>query len=412
MNATHSHSDRKRKRIAVWQPFFQGGGAEAVALWILGALHKKYDVTLYTLSDVDLTRLNKMYLTELSPQDITVKAQLSEAQGRWAYRLIANNLVVHMASIYWTIQRFKRESAQYDVVMSAFNGVDLGRPGIQYLHWAKVVENNSDKAEPWLKALMKWVDFSYENLCQSRSVANSQYTAERVRKTYGIEADVLFPPVVTEVPAVPWQNKENAFLCSGRIVKPKQTHRAITILKAVRKRGFDVQLHITGGGGGVYSSSYLRQVKAMARENADWVHLHQGLSYADYLQLISKCRYGLHYKPEPFGISVAEMLKADMIPFVRNFGGQMEIVGPEQQDILFADQADAIKKISHVLGDSDLQTNLLQALAPRKALFSTERFIDEIQSLVDRYVQDADGLSSNAAGTDALPADASPLPTA
>ncbi|MEL6136627.1 MAG: glycosyltransferase, partial [Cyanobacteria bacterium J06628_6] len=143
----------------------------------------------------------------------------------------------------------------------------------------------------------------------------------------------------------PWADKENLFLCSGRIVKPKQTHRVISMLQAVREKGFDVKLHITGGGGGIYADSYMRQIETLARQNSDWVYLHRNLSYKDYLELVSRCRYGVHYKPEPFGISVAEMLKADMIPFVRTFGGQMEIVGSEQKSILFADEQDGVEKL-------------------------------------------------------------------
>ncbi|MEL7502351.1 MAG: glycosyltransferase family 4 protein [Cyanobacteria bacterium J06554_6] len=379
-----------RKSVAVWQPYFFGGGAEAVALWILEALRHQYDVTLYTLSEVDLSHLNEMYLTQLSEKDITVRAHLPRPLGKWAYRLMANNKIVRMAFVYWTIRGFKKVAAEYDLVFSAFNGLDMGRPGMQYLHWVHVVEDSYQNAKPWLKAMMQWADFSHERLCQNLSVANSQYTAQRVHQQYGIEADVVFPPVVTEIDVVPWADKENLFLCSGRIVKPKQTHRVISMLKAVREKGFNVKLHITGGGGGIYADSYMRQVETLARQNSDWVYLHRNLSYKDYLELVSRCRYGVHYKPEPFGISVAEMLKADMIPFVRTFGGQMEIVGSEQKSILFADEQDGVEKIVQVLSSPGLQAEILRSLAPKKALFSTEQFISNIQTAVGTYFESTD----------------------
>ena len=40
-------------KIAVYYPAFLGGGAETVALWMLEALKEKYELTLFTVSDVD-----------------------------------------------------------------------------------------------------------------------------------------------------------------------------------------------------------------------------------------------------------------------------------------------------------------------------------------------------------------------
>ena len=189
----------------------------------------------------------------------------------------------------------------------------MGDIGIQYLHWEHVVEKFPHKAKSWEKGLMKWADFSHDRLRQNRSIANSKHTADRIKSTYGIESTVIFPPVTTSIDALPWSEKEDAFLCSGRIVEPKQTHRIINILKVVREKGFDVKLYITGGGGGVYNQKYLRRVRNLAKENKDWVYLYEDLPYEDYLDFLARCRYGIHYKYEPFGISVAEIPKGSYL---------------------------------------------------------------------------------------------------
>ena len=376
-----------KKSVAVWQPYFRGGGAEAVSLWILQALSQKYNLTLYTLSEVDFFKLDAMYNTKLAEENIKVIANLPKKLESFGYLLMAASKPFRSAFMYWTIKRFKQDASQYDAVFSAFNAIDMGRPGIQYLHWIRVVENNTPNAKPWLKKLMQWVDFSYERLEKNYSVANSSYTADNAKKCYGIESNVVFPPVTTTIDSLPWPKKKNAFLCSGRIVAAKQTHRVISILKKVRDRGFDIQLHITGGGAGngMYPEKYLKEVKTLVEENPEWIYLHQDLPYQEYLKILSECRYGIHYKPEPFGISVAEMLKAGMIPFVRPKGGQMEIVGAENPEILFDDEADAVEKISHVLSEPDLQVRLLSSLEQRKDLFSTETFMKEIQAVVDHH---------------------------
>jgi glycosyltransferase involved in cell wall biosynthesis len=377
---------RSKQKILVWQPYFMGGGAEAVALWILEALRKDYDVTLITLSDISFPWLDSMYFTHLSKTNIKLETQLKKWMRLPAYFLISQNKIARMFFIYWSIRFLKRRSSHYDIVFSAFNALDMGVAGIQYLHWVNVLENRQKKKTVWQKAFVKWANFSYDKLGQNFSVANSKYTAQEVKKVYGLEAGVVYPPVTTTIQALPWQDKENAFLCSGRITRAKQTHRAISILKAVRSKGFDIKLYITGGGGGVYTQKYLREIRKLAQENSDWVSLYQNLPYKDYLQVLARCRYGIHYKPEPFGISIAEMLKADMIPFVRSKGGQVEIVGSENRDLLFENEAVGVEKIVRVLGDQDLQKEILNTLKQRQSLFSTQHFVEEIQSTVKQYL--------------------------
>jgi glycosyltransferase involved in cell wall biosynthesis len=377
---------QNKKSIAVWQPYFRGGGAEAVALWILEALQDEYSLTLYTLTNVDFSWLNKMYGTHLSSEQINVKTCLPELLTDIAYSAMSMNEIFKMAIVYLTIHKFKQDSLNYDVAFSAFNALDMGSSGIQYLHWVNVVEKLPEKAPFWYQLLMKWVDFSYNRLTQNLSIANSRFTADKVKEVYNIDAEVIFPPVVSEIDALPWHEKEDAFLCSGRLVKAKSPHRAIEILQAVREQGFDVKLHITGGGGGVYEKSYQDDLRKLVEQNSDWVFLHQNLPYADYLKIVSRCRYGLHVKPEPFGISVAEMLKAGMIPFVRSTGGQVEIVGAENSDLLFRKNKDAVSKIIRVLSDDTLRSNLSEILSQRKFLFSTEHFTKEIRGVVRDFI--------------------------
>ena len=370
------------KTIAVWQPYFLGGGAEAVALWVMVALAHDYDVTLCTLTGVDLAHLNALYGTDLSRDRLRVRPLLSPGLTRLVHGLIANLPWVRLAFIHWSIRRFKAISAQYDLAISTYNAVDLGQRGLQYIHWVNVVEQPWAKAGPVMKLMLKLSRFSEPNLKANASLTNSFCTAEVVQQTYGIDAQVVYPPVTTAITPVPWPEKETAFLCSGRVVVAKQTHRVIEILAAVRQRGFDVKLHITGGGGGTYGWGYERKVRQLAAANADWVTFHRDLPYADYLNVLARCRYGIHHKPEPFGISVAEMVNAGIIPFVYNRGGQIEIVNAANTDLIFHNAQDAVEKIVAVLENPHRQPALLAALVQQKSLFSTERFTQEIAAAV------------------------------
>ena len=374
-----------RKRIALYYPNFSGGGAEAVALWILEALKDRHDLLLFSALPVNLRKLDTMYGTSLADSNVEVRSLCPEALVPLADFAIANlgSGRARMLSIHWTLRFLKAARSDYDLAISGYNAVDLGDPGIQYIHYTGVVDNVVEK---W-KLYGKISDFDCDRMCRNVSLANSEFVAGLVEEKYKVPARVVYPPVVVDAMEIPWQERGDEFICSGRLVKTKQPHKAIQILSLVRKRGHDVKLHITGGGGSSYAWRYTRTLHKMVRENADWVTLHKGLSYKDYVKVLSRCRYGIHHKPEPFGISIAEMVKVGLIPFVRPQGGQIEIVGAHNEALQFNGVEQAAEKILSVLEDDTLRDRLREDLRQRKELFSTDRFKSEIQQVVEEFWQ-------------------------
>lgn len=372
--------EASKPSIAVFYPRFEGGGAESVGLWILEALKPKYRVTLLTLFPLDLQRLNLAYGTLLSSENITVKSILPGVLKSGFKFLMANNKSAKKLFNHLFIRQFKKQAQDYDLVLSAYNAADLGKKGIQYIHWIDVFDKDGEFYK-------KISDFSDERMKSNVSIANSYVVADAILTEYGIESTVIYPPVVLDVQNISWEQKENAFICSGRLTNAKQPHKAIQILKKIREKGYDVKLYLTGGGGGLYGWKYLRFLKKMVAENSDWVTLYQNLPYKDYVNVLAKCRYGIHYKKEPFGISIAEMVKAGAIPFVRSVGGQVEIVGPDNQDLFFDGVEEAVEKILLVLENSDKQQQLRSALEQRQKIFSTDHFMKEIGEFVENYLK-------------------------
>lgn len=370
-----------RKKIAIYYPAFLGGGAEAVGLWMLEALKHSYDLTLFTIADVDFDRLNALYGTRLSAEVVTVRSFFGRFFSPLINGLIANNKPFRMVFFHLLIRHLKAHHQSYDLLISAYNAVDFGRAGLQYVHWVKVLEYS-----PFYNRIS---DFSIDRMKRNDSITNSHTVADFVKREYGCASTVLYPPVVIDTPNLAWSQKQNAFICSGRLTEAKQPHKVITILKRVREQGFEVKLHLTGGGGGAYAWRYKNFVKKLVRENADWVTLSENLSYADYVKVLSNCKYGIHFKQEPFGISIAEMVKAGAIPFVRDQGGQIEIVGDRNQDLMFGNEQEAVEQIVAVLSNPDRQQKLQDALAEQRNLFSTQQFISEMNKIVERHFENA-----------------------
>jgi len=367
----------EKKKIAVYYPAFLGGGAETVALWILEALKEKYDLTLFTISNVDFERLNSMYGTHLSHQSIIVKPLLPKPLALFSNSSISNSSHLRMILFHFLMRYMKAHQEEYDLTMSAYNAADLGQKGIHYVHWIKVLEG---------QPFYEWIsDFSKERMKSNVLVTNSQVVAGYVKQEYGCDSVVVYPPVVLDTQEISWEQKDNAFICSGRLTEAKQPHKVIQILERVRNQGFDIKLHITGGGGGAYAWKYHRFVKKMVAERSSWVTLYENLKYADYVKILAKCKYGIHFKEEPFGISIAEMVKAGAISFVRSKGGQVEIVGRQNEALFFNNEKEAVEKIVAVLSSSETQKKLIEVLQEQKNLFSTERFMREMLNVVDNY---------------------------
>jgi glycosyltransferase involved in cell wall biosynthesis len=370
-------------KIAIYYPCFLGGGAEAVALWMMEALKDQYNLTLITFADIDWQRLNLMYGTTLNAQSIKVDSLLPQVFYSYSNALASNNKHFRQLAIHLTLRRCQQNSPDYDLVISAYNAADLGRTGMQYIHWIKVLEGG-ELAQKYYNRIS---NFSIDNLKKNFSLVNSEAVATAVKDYYGIDAKVVYPPVVIKPTDIAWQDKENAFICSGRLVEAKQPHRVIQCLEKVRQKGIDLKLYITGGGGGNAEVKYKRYLDQLIRDNSDWIRLCENLSYEDYSKILYRCKYGIHFKPEPFGISIAEMVKAGIIPFARNGGGPVEIIGQENNDLLFSSFEDAVEKITEVMQNESKQYQLLSSLEKQKFLFSTEKFMADINNVVTSYLQ-------------------------
>src|SRR5262249_38798550 len=155
-----------------------------------------------------------------------------------------------------------------------------------------------------------------------------------------------------DFPAIPWQDREDGFVCIGRISPEKELEKIIAILAAVRGRGQKVHLHIIGSPD---NPRYYRRILRLVRANASWVFLNEGLSRDQLVRLISVHRYGIHgMREEHFGMAVAEMVRAGCIVFVPRGGGQVEIVRGEDR-LLYKTPAEAITKIGRVMDNVDEQ---------------------------------------------------------
>jgi glycosyltransferase involved in cell wall biosynthesis len=217
-------------------------------------------------------------------------------------------------------------------------------------------------------------------------VANSRWNAEISSEFCKREPAVICPAVPGALASVPWEERDSAFVCLGRIAPEKQVERAIRIIEQVRQAGHPVRLHLIGGSD---DGCYAQEIRALCEARAEWIEQHGALYGERKFELLSGCRYGISScECEAFGIATAEMMKAGLIPFVPRTGGQSEVV--QQEALVYGGVQEAVLKIRTVLNAESRQADLQTAMLSRGEEFRPEAFCRAVQELVAKELRALD----------------------
>jgi glycosyltransferase involved in cell wall biosynthesis len=378
-----------RRRVLLLQASIQppGGGA-SVAAWTIQALKDEHDVTICTVTPVDLAAVNRFYGTSIGAGEVT----LLRAPVRLArlLELLPLPLSLLKATLLW--RRVAAAAPDHDVLISGNNEADFGRAGIQYVHypWSlrprPAVDLRWYHVEPLLALYYRLCDrlarFSPERVAMNVSLVNSDWTGALMRRRYGVPTRTVYPPVDGAFPDVPWEARGDEFVCIGRISPEKEIERVIDIVAAVREHAPGVRLNIVGTRG---RGRYQRRILRRLRECAGWITLHEDLPRDRRRAHDARPPTELHsMRAEHNGIAVAEMVMAGAIPFIPAGGGQVEIVGGDER-FLYRTVEEAVAKIRRTLADAGEQSRLRAALAERRPLFSAQRFMATMRAIVASF---------------------------
>lgn len=350
-------------------------------MWLIEALKPDFEVTVVTTGGWDRSALNAYYGTQVGEDEVKVRI------APVPFLMRSLSVAAVRGACY---QRFARQIAgEYDVRISAYNPNDWGLPAVHFIGdftWNRELRDRLDPPTPGLIYRDSILRRAYLNIAKAYGrpsgrdvlhddaiIANSRWSAALMRQVCGVGCTaVVYHPVWTEFPDVPWEKKEQAFVMIGRIAPEKRVEGAIAILEAVRQRGHAIRLHLCGQ---IDNDLYGRRIARLCRERAEWIVPEGRVSGAKKAQILAHCRFGIQTRAaEPFGISVAEMVKSGAIVFAPNDGGQTEVL--DSTDLLFAGVDEAADKICAVLGNAEKQSALRSHLAQRAQMFSAEKFME------------------------------------
>jgi glycosyltransferase involved in cell wall biosynthesis len=221
-----------------------------------------------------------------------------------------------------------------------------------------------------------------------RVLANSEYTREWVRRLWGVEAEVLFPPIrVQDLRPGP---KQRRILTVGRFIARGVGHskKQLELVRAfgdmVRRGGMDDWELRVAGGCEPSQRRYLAEVQRAAEGLPVQVHANAPRSLVEELFATSSVFWvatGLGEDEEQapwlfehFGITTVEAMAAGCVPVVIDKAGQREIVhhGVDGYRWETLGQLEALTRRLAV--DEGLRERLAAAAVERAADFSEEAF--------------------------------------
>lgn len=382
------------KKVLIIHPRLRpGGGSEAYPLWLAEALKKEYEVTLLTQGKINLRELNQAYGTSLQEEEIK-KIELAPPP-----------FIFNLLDAYRSIPllRFcQKQASRFDVLISTYNILDFKKRGIQFIAdfsfsdrlrkkfhpssnwWDKLIYEFSPWRVLYLK-LAQWLSRTTSGWRKNLTVANSRWTQKVLKEYFGLEAEVIYPPVVAPEENVLWEDREEGFVALGRIAPEKRLSEIIEIVRVVRERMKRrlPHLHIIGG---AERSSYLKKLKLKITAFPEWLFWEGPLYGEVKFEMLKRHKFGLHGGTcESFGIAVAEMVRSGCLVWVPAGGGQEEIVNHPW--LIYNSPAEAVEKIIAVLTNQRLQEELRVHLRNQAVNFSTDNFQAEVRNLVSRFLK-------------------------
>src|SRR5215218_7384438 len=221
-----------------------------------------------------------------------------------------------------------------------------------------------------------------------RVLANSEYTREWIRRLWGVDAEVLLPPIrVQDLRPGP---KQRRILTVGRFIARRVGHskKQLELVQAfghmVRRGGMDGwELHVVGGCEPAHRP-YLAQVERAAQGLPVAIHANAPRALVEELLATSSVFWhatGLGEDEETapwvfehFGITTVEAMAAGCVQVVIDKAGQREIVRHGTDGYRWTTLAELEALTRTVAGDEALRARLAASAEERAGAFSEEAF--------------------------------------
>ncbi len=281
----------------------------------------------------------------------------------------------------------KLDLSGYDIIISSSHAVAKGikkksnQLHISYCH--SPMRYIWDQADQYLKGakglfaklfinyLKKWDLKSAANV--DFFIANSHHIAEKIKRIYNRDSEVIYPPVDVDKFEVS-ENKEDYYVTASRMVPYKR----LDIIVEAFNDMTDKKLVVIGSG------PEKEKLKSVASSNIRIIEHQETEKLKEYMQ---KAKAFVYAAEEDFGIIIVEAMACGIPVIALNYAGTSESVVDGETGILFDKQTkdsiiSAVKKFEN--SENNFDANSIREHAKK---FSRTKFENNIKNFVDEKVK-------------------------
>ena len=308
---------------------------------------------------------------------------------------------------FYRVRQLKKLAKHADVCISCANMIDFGKPAHHVVYLMRLFGDNAFcdffmhrkplsglplfnrklrtlLAETILRPLLG-MRLTRTILADQREhvYVPSQYVANTMRAFYGdFNCTIFYPPTTFEIPPMEIKRIPHRVIYLGRVQKEKGITEIIDIVDCVRMISKqDIQLHIAGP---MTPGEYAEALKRTVAEKP-WIRFIGPIYGNDKAAFLLGGTYAVHARrDEEFGISVAEYLKAGIIPIVPDEGGSMEVVS--NPALTYHTNEEAANILAHLLSDEVFRQEQLGLCRKRANAFSFERYMENQHKILDKIL--------------------------
>jgi glycosyltransferase involved in cell wall biosynthesis len=204
-------------------------------------------------------------------------------------------------------------------------------------------------------------------------VANSQFVARRIWKTYRRPAQVIYPPVAIDR-FQPQVQREDFYFILSRFVPYK---RVDLVVEAFTRLG--LPLVVIGDG------ASWKQVKALAGKNVRLLGHQPDAIVVDYMQ---RCKAFVFAAAEDFGIAPVEAQAAGAPVIAFGKGGVTETVIPDKTGVFFLEQTVESLMAAVLRFESQASSFDTDVIRQNAERFSSENFRRQFSAFAEEKMSD------------------------
>jgi len=225
-------------------------------------------------------------------------------------------------------------------------------------------------------------------------VCNSHFTKKFIDKEYGVNSEVIFPPIdVEKFKPVKKQKIILSVSRFSRLLQAKRQDVLIDVFKKMCDKGLVGWKLILAGGLGVGGREYFNHLKRRTElypieilGNPNFETLQRLYGQASIFWFASGFGIDENKFPqqvEHFGMTVAEAMAAGCVPVVVDKGGPKEIIHHREDGFLWQTKKDLEKITLQLIEQNDLLKKISEKVLKSSKRFSKENFCEEFAKIIN-----------------------------